>query len=122
MASVLENRKIHTVISTFPAEGDSLAKSQLNLIDASIKSKRNKEVYTKRTCYMLPFGVSYSRKGKKQTISTLAASRALSVLPQLKDCFKAQDVLKNSGLEWTVFVNGILDYFGPDVIRMQTVQ
>ena len=40
--------------------------------------------------------------------------RSLQVLPPLKDYFKAIEVLKQSNLQWTVFLNGIfLDYFGP---------
>lgn len=38
-------------------------------------------------------------------------------MPLLKDYFKAIEVLKQSNLEWTIFLNGIfLDYFGgPDM-------
>ena len=36
--SILEEHDIHTVISAFAVEGDSLAISQLNLIRAAIRS------------------------------------------------------------------------------------
>lgn len=40
--------------------------------------------------------------------------RSLQALPPLKVYFKAIEVLKQSNLQWTVFLNGILlDYFGP---------
>ena len=42
----------------------------------------------------------------------------MKVLPQLKDYFKAIEVLRASRLEWTIFVNGIfLDYFGSPALR-----
>jgi nucleoside-diphosphate-sugar epimerase len=44
--------------------------------------------------------------------------RALKALPQLKDYFKAIEMLKESGLQWTVFLNGIfLDYFCPPDLK-----
>ena len=39
-------------------------------------------------------------------------------MPQLKDYFKAIELLKESDLQWTVFLNGIfLDYFGPPELK-----
>ncbi|KAL3494695.1 hypothetical protein BJX62DRAFT_26319 [Aspergillus germanicus] len=94
LVTVLETHKIHTVISTFSVEGDSLAKSQKNLIEAAIRSKETKRVIPSG------FAIPYPQA-------------ALAVLPQLKDYYAAVETLKASDLEWTIFHNGIfLDYFG----------
>ncbi|CEL02563.1 Putative NmrA-like family protein [Aspergillus calidoustus] len=94
LITVLEMHKIHTVISAFSVEGDSLAKSQKNLIEAAIRSKETKRFVP--SGYAIPY-----------------PRTALQVLPQLKDYFAAIETLEASNLEWTVFHNGIfLDYFG----------
>lgn len=48
----------------------------------------------------------------------LTSSRAVQVLPQLKDYFNAFDVVRESGREWRIFQNGIfLDYLGPTSMK-----
>ncbi|PYI05406.1 NAD(P)-binding protein [Aspergillus sclerotiicarbonarius CBS 121057] len=99
LASTLETNQIHTVISAFAVEGHSLATSQLNLIEAAIQSKTTQRFIP--SGYAIPY-----------------PERSLKVLPQLKDYFKAIEVLRASRLQWTIFVNGIfLDYFGPSTLR-----
>ncbi|KAL2825263.1 hypothetical protein BJY01DRAFT_256292 [Aspergillus pseudoustus] len=94
LVAILESHKIHTVISAFAVEGDSLAVSQMNLIKAAIRSEE--------TNRFIPsgFAIPYPRETRK-------------FLPQLNDYFAAIETLKASDLEWTIFHNGIfLDYFG----------
>ena len=48
----------------------------------------------------------------------LISNSAVKSLPQLKDHFQALDQLRESGLEWTIFYNGIfLDYFGTPAMK-----
>lgn len=48
----------------------------------------------------------------------LTSYRAVEILPPLKVYFLAIDDLRKSGLEWTVFQNGIfLDYFGLSALK-----
>ncbi|KAL3470443.1 hypothetical protein BJX99DRAFT_251232 [Aspergillus californicus] len=98
LVTVLEERKIHTIICAFSIEGDSLAKSQANLIEAAELSKETKRFIPSS------FAIPYPRE-------------SIQVLPQLKDYFKAIETLKQSDLQYTVFHNGIfLDYFrSPDM-------
>ncbi|CAG8928201.1 unnamed protein product [Penicillium salamii] len=99
LVSVLERHNIHTVISAFAVEGDSLASSQMNLIKAATKSRATRRFIP--SGYAIPY-----------------PERALDFLPQLKDYFTSMDVLRESGLEWTVFYNGIfLDYFGTSAMK-----
>ncbi|CAG7950479.1 unnamed protein product [Penicillium olsonii] len=99
LVSILERHKIHTVISAFAVEGDSLASSQMNLIKAATKSRETRRFIP--SGYAIPYPQS-----------------ALGSLPQLKDYFAAMDALRESGLEWTVFHNGIfLDYFGTSAMK-----
>ncbi|RAL10811.1 NAD(P)-binding protein [Aspergillus homomorphus CBS 101889] len=54
----------------------------------------------------------------EQLVSVLEAHAIHTVLSQLEDYFKAIEVLRQSDLQWTVFLNGIfLDYFGPSTLR-----
>jgi len=59
-----------------------------------------------------------ARPPRKETQrSILAPHRSVKYLPQLKDHFKAIEVLRESDLEWVVFINGIfLDCFNPPEI------
>ncbi|EAW24540.1 NmrA-like family protein [Aspergillus fischeri NRRL 181] len=99
LVAVLETKNIHTVICCFAVEGSSLADSQLNLIQAAARSKATRRFVP--TAYAIPY-----------------PQEALQVLPQLKDYFNAIELLKESGLQWTVFLNGIfLDYFGPPELK-----
>ncbi|PLB48916.1 NAD(P)-binding protein [Aspergillus steynii IBT 23096] len=99
VASRLEKHNIHTVISAFAVEGDSLAVSQRNLIQAADRSKTTKRFIP--SGYAIPYPAA-----------------AVEVLPPLKDHFLALDELRESGLEWTLFNNGIfLDYFGPSTMK-----
>ncbi|RAK96090.1 NAD(P)-binding protein [Aspergillus ibericus CBS 121593] len=99
LTSTLETNQIHTVISAFAVAGDSLATSQLNLIEAAIQSKTTERFIP--SGYAIPY-----------------PEQSLKVLPQLKDYFKAIEILRASRLQWTIFVNGIfLDYFGPPTLR-----
>ncbi|KAL2803272.1 hypothetical protein BJX63DRAFT_440229 [Aspergillus granulosus] len=91
--------QIHTVISAFAVEGDSLANSQMNLIEAAIRSRETKRFIPSG------FAVPYPQE-------------SLRVLPQLKDYFAAIETLRKSDLEWTIFHNGIfLDYFGGPAMK-----
>ncbi|ODM19702.1 hypothetical protein SI65_04688 [Aspergillus cristatus] len=95
LVSILEANDIDTMFCAFGVNDSSLSSSQLNLIEAVTKSKS--------TNRFIPsgFAISYSKEN-------------VELLPQLKDHFKAIEILRESGLQWTVFVNGIfLDYFGP---------
>ncbi|KAH8662992.1 NmrA-like family protein [Tricladium varicosporioides] len=95
----LEEYQIHTVLSTFGISGDSLSKSQLNLIRASAASQATKRFVPSS------FAIPYPRAG-------------VELLPPLKHYFDSIDILKGSGLEWTVFYNGIfLDYFAMPYIK-----
>ncbi|KAH6678237.1 nmrA-like family protein [Halenospora varia] len=99
LKAILEEHQIHTVISTFGISGDSLSKSQLNLIKASTASQATKRFIPSS------FAIPYPREG-------------VEVLPPLKHYFDSLDFLKKSGLEWTVFYNGIfLDYFAMPYIK-----
>ncbi|OOF98860.1 hypothetical protein ASPCADRAFT_394218 [Aspergillus carbonarius ITEM 5010] len=99
LTSTLETNQIHTVISAFAVAGNSLATSQLNLIEAAVQSKTVQRFIP--SGYAIPY-----------------PKESLKVLPQLKDYFKAIEVLRASRLEWTIFVNGIfLDYFGSPALR-----
>ncbi|BCS25504.1 uncharacterized protein APUU_50215S [Aspergillus puulaauensis] len=99
LTAVLESWKIHTVISAFAVEGDSLSKAQANLIEAAKQSKETKRFIPSS------FAIPYPQN-------------ALQVLPQLKDYFDAIETLQKSDLEWTVFHNGIfLDYFGGPAMK-----
>ncbi|KAL3456878.1 hypothetical protein BJX64DRAFT_269808 [Aspergillus heterothallicus] len=94
LITILEANKIHTVISAFAVEGDSLAKSQQNLIKAAIGSKETRRFIP--SGYAIPY-----------------PQESLKSLPQLKDYYAAMETLRKSTLEWTIFHNGIfLDYFG----------
>jgi aspartate-semialdehyde dehydrogenase len=57
LITVLEIHKIHTVISAFSVEGDSLAKSQKNLIEAAIRSKETKRFVP--SGYAIPYPRTY---------------------------------------------------------------
>ncbi|KAK1146971.1 hypothetical protein N8T08_002299 [Aspergillus melleus] len=96
---LLEQNNIHTVISAFAIEGDSLATSQRNLIQAAAQSKTTKRFIP--SGYAIPYPAA-----------------AVKSLPQLKDHFQALDQLRESGLEWTIFYNGIfLDYYGTPAMK-----
>ncbi|KAE8352309.1 NAD(P)-binding protein [Aspergillus coremiiformis] len=99
LVSVFEKNDIHTVICAFAVEGDSLGTSQMNLIKAATRSQSTKRFIP--TGYAIPY-----------------PKEALQNLPQLKDHFVALDELRNSGLEWTIFYNGIfLDYYGTPALK-----
>jgi nucleoside-diphosphate-sugar epimerase len=66
----------------------------------------------------MQFHIHRSTSHFSSQASTAENFRVLQVLPQLKDYFKAIELLKESGLQWTVFLNGIfLDYFGPPELK-----
>ncbi|KAL4812293.1 hypothetical protein BDW67DRAFT_170306 [Aspergillus spinulosporus] len=93
LVRILEIYKIHTVICTFSVSGDSLSRSQANLIEAAKLSKETKRFVPSS------FAIQYPREAVKD-------------LPQLRDYFAAIETLRQSNLEFTVFHNGIfLDYF-----------
>ncbi|OJJ88705.1 uncharacterized protein ASPGLDRAFT_1499984 [Aspergillus glaucus CBS 516.65] len=95
LVSILEANDINTIICAFGVNDSSLSSSQLSLVDAATKSKSTKRFIPSG------FAISYPKE-------------SIQILPQLKDYFKAIDILRQSGLQWTIFVNGIfLDYFGP---------
>ncbi|PYI33612.1 NAD(P)-binding protein [Aspergillus indologenus CBS 114.80] len=99
LVAVLETHQIDTVICCFAVQGDSLAISQLNLIQAAIKSKVTRQFVPSG------FAIPYPQD-------------AVELLPQLADYFKAIETLRQSDLQWTVFLNGIfLDYFGPSTLK-----
>ncbi|KAI9042144.1 NAD(P)-binding protein [Aspergillus affinis] len=99
LAQLLEQHNIHTVISAFAIEGDSLAMAQRNLIQAAAKSKTTKR--------FIPSGYAI-----------VYPPAAVEVLPQLKDHFLALDQLRESSLEWTIFYNSIfLDYFSTPAMK-----
>ncbi|KAE8381935.1 hypothetical protein BDV26DRAFT_278354 [Aspergillus bertholletiae] len=99
LVSVLEKNKIHTVICALSVEGDSLAKSQLNLIQAATQSQVTKRFIA--SGYAIPY-----------------PQEALGVLPQLKGYFDGLEQLRNSGLEWTVFHIGMfMDYFATPALK-----
>ncbi|KAF4211863.1 hypothetical protein CNMCM8980_000641 [Aspergillus fumigatiaffinis] len=99
LVAVLEAKNIHTIICCFAVEGNSLAVSQLCLIQAAIRSTATRRFVP--TAYAIPY-----------------PQEVLQVLPQLKDYFKAIELLKEADLQWTVFLNGIfLDYFGPPELK-----
>ncbi|KAJ5208020.1 NAD(P)-binding protein [Penicillium cf. viridicatum] len=88
LVSIFEEHNINTVICAFAVKGDSLVTSQLNLIQAATKFKA--------TIRFIPggFAIPYPQ-------------RAVQILPQLKGYFTALDVLRESGLMWTIFHGGI---------------
>ncbi|KAB2574023.1 uncharacterized protein LTHEOB_12152 [Lasiodiplodia theobromae] len=93
LTRTLEENGIHTVISALGYHGDSLATAQLNLIRAAAASAPTKRFAPSA------YAVRYPRS-------------ACAMLPTLNDYFGAIDALRASGLEWTVFLNGLfLDYF-----------
>lgn len=93
LTRALEENGIHTVISALGYHGDSLATAQLNLIRAATASAATKRFAPSA------YAVRYPRSMSAE-------------LPTLNDYFGAIDALRASGLEWTVFLNGIfLDYF-----------
>ncbi|KAL4879236.1 hypothetical protein BJY04DRAFT_194103 [Aspergillus karnatakaensis] len=99
LVSTLETNNIHTVISTFGITDTSLAISQLNLIKAATGSKVTKRFVPSG------FAIPYPEE-------------AIELLHQLKDYVGAIKELRNSGLEWTIFQNGLfLDYFGPSSLK-----
>ncbi|KUL90156.1 hypothetical protein ZTR_01925 [Talaromyces verruculosus] len=53
LSNTLEEKKIDTIISTVPITDDSSGESQLNLIDAAIKSPRTKRFVPSEFCIVL---------------------------------------------------------------------
>ncbi|GFF69918.1 hypothetical protein IFM62136_07704 [Aspergillus lentulus] len=95
LVAVLEAKNIHTIICCFAVEGNSL----LTLNCALSKRLFDQRLLDALCLRHMPFHIH-------------------RILPQLKDYFKAIELLKESDLQWTVFLNGIfLDYFGPPELK-----
>ncbi|RAQ50436.1 hypothetical protein AFGD_002712 [Aspergillus flavus] len=94
LTKALEENKIETVISTVPISDESATDSQLNLIEAAIKSKSTKRFIPS------DFGIIYNEQHA-------------SVFPPLKGKLLAAEKLRSSGLEYTMVSNGFfMDYYG----------
>ncbi|PIG88671.1 hypothetical protein AARAC_000514, partial [Aspergillus arachidicola] len=94
LTKALEENKIETVISTVPISDESATGSQLNLIEAAIKSKSTKRFIPS------DFGIIYNEQHA-------------SVFPPIKGKLLAAEKLRSSGLEYTLVSNGFfMDYYG----------
>ncbi|KAL4739049.1 hypothetical protein BDV11DRAFT_205449 [Aspergillus similis] len=95
------NPQIHTIICAFSVSGDSLSRSQANLIEAAKLSKETKRFVPSS------FAIQYPRE---------------YVVPaDIKDYFTAIETLRQSDLEFTVLYNGIfLDYFISPKTRLKS--
>lgn len=118
MAKVLDEHKIHTVISTVSIAHEEGGKSQMNLIEAAIKSS------TVQRFMPSEFGARYTEKyssllstpntGEKEI---LTHTRWIQVMPIYAWKFKAIDRLAESRLEYTLLSNAMfMDYsFSPRI-------
>ncbi|KAE8321634.1 NAD(P)-binding protein [Aspergillus sergii] len=94
LTKALEEKKIETVISTVPMPDESATDSQLNLIEAAIKSRSTKRFIPS------DFGIIYNEQHA-------------SVFPPIKGKLLAAEKLRSSGLEYTLVSNGFfMDYYG----------
>ncbi|RHZ56606.1 aromatic alcohol reductase [Aspergillus thermomutatus] len=94
LGKVLEENRIDTIISTVPISDASATESQLNLIDAAIKSPNTKRFIPS------DFGIMYNEAHA-------------AVFPPIKGKILAAEKLKSSGLEYTLISNGFFrDYYG----------
>ncbi|KAL4874546.1 NAD(P)-binding protein [Aspergillus karnatakaensis] len=96
---ILEEHKIHTVISALGYDGDTLSTSQLNLIQAADASTSTKRFAPSA------FACAYTPD-------------MIETFPALHDYFHAIEELKKSTLQWTIFMNGyFMDYLAPGKIK-----
>ncbi|KAE8312106.1 NAD(P)-binding protein [Aspergillus transmontanensis] len=94
LTKALEENKIDTVISTVPMFDESATDSQLNLIEAAIKSKSTKRFIPS------DFGIIYNEQ-------------QASVFSPFKGKLLVAEKLRSSGLEYTLVSNGFfMDYYG----------
>lgn len=115
LAKVLNEQKIHTVVSTLSIGSDEGGQAQMNLIEASIQAE------TVHRFMPSEFGALYTKKYDtypsllNASPSKLTSQRWLATMPAFKWKFAAVERLAASRLEWTRFSNAMfMDYaFSP---------